>query len=146
MDREIKSLLEQKLDLMENLLNMTESISEIIKKDDTEELLKVLKARQQVVDDIDLLDNKLLKFFKDDAYSLMKYVFNSSDLQTAHDNIASLVIQIKEIDDKNLKIIKTLFSKLKQDIAKLKQTENALKGYGIVGTDSRDGAFIDTKR
>ncbi|NLZ53149.1 MAG: hypothetical protein GX892_08385 [Thermoanaerobacteraceae bacterium] len=76
----------------------------------------------------------------------MKYVFNSSDLQTAHDNIASLVIQIKEIDDKNLKIIKTLFSKLKQDIAKLKQTENALKGYGIVGTDSRDGAFIDTKR
>lgn len=147
MDREIKSLLEQKLDLMENLLNITQSISEIIKKEDTEELLKVLKTRQQVMDDIDLLDNKLLKFFKNDAYALIKYILNSdSKLQVTYDNILSLIKKIKRLDDANLEGTKTLFSKLKQDITALKQTETALKGYGIIGTSNRDGAFIDTKK
>jgi hypothetical protein len=54
--------------------------------------------------------------------------------------------KIRELDDKNMKVTQELFSKLKEDISKLKQAENALKGYGIIGTSSRDGAFIDTKK
>jgi len=147
MDREINSSLEQKLDKMENLLNITQSISEIIKKEDTEELLKVFKTRQQVMDDIDLLDKKLLKFFKNDAYTFKKHILKSdSKLKVTYDNILSLTKKIKGLDDANLESTKTLFSNLKQDITALKQTETALKGYGIIGTNNRDGAFIDTKK
>jgi len=146
MDREIIILLEQKLDIMKELLNITQSISEIIKKDDTEELLKVFKSRQQLMEAIDLLDSKLLKFFKDDKDALIKYLTSDIKIRAVYDNVLSLIKEIKEIDDANLESIKNAFSKIKEDISTLRQAETALKGYGVLGTTIRNGAFIDTKK
>jgi len=146
MEETVKNLLEQKLNVMENLLNITQRISEIIKREDTEELLIALNDRQQLINNIDQIDTKLLNFFNDDISGLIKYTLGDCKLRAVHNNILSLLKKIKEIDDINLDGIKALFSKLKEDICKLRQTETALKGYGIIGAGSRDGAFIDTKK
>ena len=146
MEETVKSLLEQKLNVMENLLNITQRISEIIKREDTEELLIALNDRQQLINNIDQIDTKLLNFFNDDISGFIKYTLGDCKLRAVHNNILSLLKKIKEIDDINLDGIKALFSKLKEDICKLKQTETALKGYGIIGAGNRDGAFIDTKK
>ncbi len=147
MDKEVKGLLEKKLNKMKKLFNVTESISDAARQEDAEELLKFLKSRQQLMDDIDQIDGQLLNFFNDDAKALIKFVLNGdNEIQVIHNNIMSQLKKIKELDDKNLEDIKALFSKLKQDIHNLKRTETALKGYGIIGTGSQDGAFIDTKK
>lgn len=146
MEETVKSLLEQKLNVMENLLNITQRISDIIKREDTEELLIALNDRQQLINNIDQIDTKLLNFFNDDISGFIKYTLGDCKLRAVHNNILSLLKKIKEIDDINLDGIKALFSKLKEDICKLRQTETALKGYGIIGAGSRDGAFIDTKK
>jgi len=146
MKETVKSLLEQKLNMMENLLNITQRISEIIKREDTEELLIALNDRQQLINNIDQIDTKLLNFFNDDISGFIKYTLGDCKLRAVHNDILSLLKKIKEIDDINLDGIKALFSKLKEDICKLKQTETALKGYGIIGAGNRDGAFIDTKK
>ena len=146
MEETVKSLLEQKLNVMENLLNITQRISDIIKREDTEELLIALNDRQQLINNIDQIDTKLLNFFNDDISGFIKYTLGDCKLRAVHNDILSLLKKIKEIDDINLDGIKALFSKLKEDICKLRQTETALKGYGIIGAGSRDGAFIDTKK
>lgn len=146
MEETVKSLLEQKLNVMENLLNITQRISDIIKREDTEELLIALNDRQQLINNIDKIDTKLLNFFNDDISGFIKYTLGDCKLRAVHNDILSLLKKIKEIDDINLDGIKALFSKLKEDICKLRQTETALKGYGIIGAGSRDGAFIDTKK
>ena len=146
MKETVKSLLEQKLNMMENLLNITQRISEIIKREDTEELLIALNDRQQLINNIDQIDTKLLNFFNDDISGFIKYTLGDCKLRAVHNDILSLLKKIKEIDDINLDGIKALFSKLKEDICKLRQTETALKGYGIIGAGNRDGAFIDTKK
>lgn len=146
MDREITSLLEQKLDKINELLKVTKSISDIIKKEDIEELLKLFKDRQQLMDDIDHIDGKLLTFFKDDKNALVKHINSDGQLKAINDSVLSLVTRIKALDDANLEGVKNLFAKLKEDIAAFRQTETALKGYGLLGTSNRDGAFIDTKK
>ena len=146
MEETVKNLLEQKLNVMENLLNITQRISDIIKREDTEELLIALNDRQQLINNIDKIDTKLLNFFNDDISGFIKYTLGDCKLRAVHNDILSLLKKIKEIDDINLDGIKALFSKLKEDICKLRQTETALKGYGIIGAGSRDGAFIDTKK
>ena len=147
MDREIKSLLEQKLEVMKKMLDVTKSISEVIKKDDAEELLKILSGKQQLIEEVDQIDGKLLKFFGDDKDALIKFLHSDSQAKAVNDSIVSTIKEIKALDDANLESIKNTFSKLKEDIATLKQTESALKGYGFIGgTGSRGGAFIDTKK
>lgn len=146
MDKEVKGLLEKKLNKMKKLFNVTESISDAAQQEDAEELLKFLKSRQQLINNIDKIDTKLLNFFNDDISGFIKYTLGDCKLRAVHNDILSLLKKIKEIDDINLDGIKALFSKLKEDICKLRQTETALKGYGIIGAGSRDGAFIDTKK
>ncbi|MGB4632071.1 MAG: flagellar protein FlgN, partial [Tepidanaerobacteraceae bacterium] len=71
---------------------------------------------------------------------------SDGQLKAINDSVLSLVTRIKAVDDANLEGVKNLFAKLKEDIAAFRQTETALKGYGLLGTSNRDGAFIDTKK
>lgn len=147
MDKEIKRLLASKLNKMEDLYKYTQNISDTLEKQDTEELLKILNNRLRVMEDIDSIDGELLSFFEGDINALTKYIINGGcELKESYNNIAASIKKIQEIDDRNLTSARELFSNLKEDIGNLRQAENALKGYGIIGKSSRDGAFIDTKK
>lgn len=147
MEKEIEGLLASKLEKLENLFKHTQNIAHILEEEDTEELLKILSLRQLLMEDIDSIDSRLLSFFEGDLNAFTKYITDGSrGLKDIHKNIATLLKKTQELDDKNITGAKELFSKLKGDINSLKQAENALKGYGIIGTGSHDGAFIDTKK
>ena len=147
MEKEIERLLASKLEKLENLLEYTQNISDTLEEEHTEELLKILSLRQLLMEDIDSIDSRLLSFFEGDLNAFTKYITDGSyKLRDIYKSIVTLLKKTQELDDKNITGAQELFSRLKGDINSLKQAENALKGYGIIGTSSRDGAFIDTKK
>lgn len=147
MEQEIKRLLLGKLEKIENLYEHTQNIHEILEDEDTEKLLELSNARQQVMDDVDYIDSQLLSFFNGDFNVFLKYIVNSDkELINIHNNILTLLQEIQEQDDKNIISTRKLFKQIKGDISHLKQASHALKGYGIIGKSPRDGAFIDTKK
>lgn len=147
MEKEIKPLLLKKLEKMENLLKLTQSIAETLKKEDTEELLKILNARQKLMAEIDLLDSRVLSCFNADKTALIKFISNDSgELKANYNNIKALIEKTKELDDANLESINSLFAELTEDMKNLKQAENAMKGYGFYKQDDFSGAFINTMK
>ncbi|MGI5858999.1 MAG: flagellar export chaperone FlgN [Tepidanaerobacteraceae bacterium] len=146
MEKEVKRLLESKLEKIEDLYKYTQDISDALEEENTEVLITVLSSRQRLMEDIDSIDSRLLSFFNGNFDELTNVINSSHKLKEIYNDITVSLKKIRELDDKNMKVTQELFSKLKEDISKLKQAENALKGYGIIGTSSRDGAFIDTKK
>jgi mevalonate kinase len=147
MEKEIKKLLASKLEKIEDLDKHTQKISDALEAENTEELLKILSVRQRLMEEIDFIDSRLLSFFEGDIDVFTKYINDGDrELKEIYNDIAVSLKKTREFDDKNMRAAQELHSKLKEDMSKLKQTENALKGYGIIGTSSSDGAFIDTKK
>ncbi|WP_296972206.1 flagellar export chaperone FlgN [Tepidanaerobacter sp. EBM-38] len=147
MDKDIAGLLKSKLEKLETLYKYTQNISDALKKDDTEELLKILNSRQRLMEEVDSLDCQLLSFFEGNIDAFKEYVADDNKiLKAVYDNIGVFLKKIQQLDAENTAVMQKLFSKLKDDISNLKQAENALKGYGIIGKSARDGAFIDTKK
>ena len=147
MEKEIKRLLASKLEKIEDLDKHTQKISDALEAENTEELLKILSIRQQLMEEIDSIDSRLLSFFEGDIDVFTKYINDGDrELKEIYNDIAVSLKKTREFDDKNMRAAQELHSKLKEDMSKLKQTENALKGYGIIGTSSSDGAIIDTKK
>jgi len=147
MEKEIKPLLFMKHKKMENLLEFTQEISDTLKRKDTEELLKVLSARQQLMEEINLLDSRVLSYCNGDKILFSNIILNGSqELKEIHDSTKALLEKIKSVDDANLSGIKSLFAELKEDMKNLKQAESAMKGYGFYRSGGSSGAFIDTKK
>ncbi len=147
MEKEIKRLLASKLEKIEDLDKHTQKISDALEAENTEELLKILSIRQQLMEEIDSIDSRLLSFFEGNINIFAKYINDGDrELKEIYNDIAVSLKKTRELDSENIRDAQELFTKLKEDISNLKQTENALKGYGIIGTSFRDGAFIDTKK
>ena len=147
MEKEIKGLLQSKLEKIQNMNQHTQSIYESLEKEDTNKLVEILKIRQQLMAEIDSIDSQLLSLFKGDFEEFLKYISSQNkELKKIYSDTATLIKKIKVLDDKNSTSARELLSKIRGDIGNLKQAKNALKGYGIIGKSSNDGAFIDTKK
>lgn len=147
MENEIKRLLLSKLEKIENFYEHTQNIHKTLEEEDTEKLLGLFNARQQLIEDIDQIDSRLLLFFDGNFNELSKYIIKGDEaLIKIYNNILTFLKKIRKYDDENIIGTRKLLSKIKGDISHLKQAGNALKGYGIIGKSSHDGAFIDTKK
>ena len=74
MEKEIKRLLASKLEKIEDLDKHTQKISDALEAENTEELLKILSIRQQLMEEIDFIDSRLLSFFEGDIDVFTKYI------------------------------------------------------------------------
>ncbi len=147
MENQIKKLLEEKLEKVRVFDTQTRKVSDALAKKDIQGLFKILDYRQELIKDIDIVDTKLLAFFKENVDSFKTYISrSSSELKKTHSNTEALLRKVQALDEKNKETANGLFAKLKNDMENLRKTENALKGYGIIGKRSDDGAFIDTKK
>lgn len=148
MEKDVLKLLEDKLNYMEKLYDSTEEISGALQKDDAEGLLNVISDRQQLISEISLTDSRLSALFKGDIAAMKEYILNSSDSKTRqlYNAIGEWLRKIKKLDDENRSSIEKMFLKLKDDLENLNSMKSALKGYGVIGKASHNGAFIDTKK
>ncbi|HHX24779.1 MAG TPA: flagellar protein FlgN [Thermoanaerobacterales bacterium] len=147
MSNEIRSLLQEKLDKIKCFYKCTQDITRAIEEEDSEKLLELLKNRQEIIKEIEIVDNNLHSLFNGDFHVFLKKILQcNGEIKKVYNNILKFLNKIQEMDEKNLVRIKELFTKINEDISHLKQTGNALKGYGFIGKASYDGAFIDTKK
>lgn len=147
MKKKIKDLLKSKLKLIQDFQKYTDGLTGVLKEGDTQKLLEVLNMRQQLIKKIDSIDSELLSFFDGDFNNYTKHIVTSEgELKKIHEDIVVILKKIRKSDDESIKGIQKLHSELKEDIYKLREAENALKGYGFMGKSLSDGAFIDTKK
>jgi len=147
MEKEIRPLFLEKLEKVENMLKLTQEISDALEKKDSDELLKILNARQKLMKEIDLLDSRVFSYFNGDKKALMSFISEGNqEIKKTYDSIGAILKKIKALDDVNINGIKSLFDESKEDMKNLKQAETAMKGYGFYRAGGSGGAFIDTKK
>lgn len=136
-----KEILIKKCNITKKIYTCTKEINKAIDKKDTQKILELLDARQNLINESNKIDSNI-KNIK----NLVRQA--EDDLQTKKilDEINTILKYIKDIDDENRKKSSHFTGILKEKISDLKQTGNAMKGYGIIGGGTTsEGAFIDTK-
>ncbi|MDI3481904.1 MAG: hypothetical protein PWQ97_1559 [Tepidanaerobacteraceae bacterium] len=147
MDNDLKMLLSSKKNILEEIKQTTCEIGKAFEEEDIEQALKLLKLRKKQMDEVDGLDGKALSACSGDSATLLRNIETDGELKNIFEDIRVILKEIKEKDGENIKKAEMLKAQLSGDIADLKHTKRALKGYGVIETrQSRFGAFIDTKK
>jgi DNA repair ATPase RecN len=143
----IVRLLCKKRDVLGIILRHTIDISKVLDDKDTGKLEDILNLRQQAIEESDKIDEELSASYDGDIKELIqKITVSCGQLNDIYKEIAACLNDIKQQDHKNLTKANEVCSKISSDISKLKQTGNAMRGYGLIGGQTDGGAFIDTKK
>lgn len=133
-----KEILIKKCDITKKIYTCTKEINKAIDKKDTQEILELLELRQNFINESNKIDSEIKKFIKEAE--------DDSKIRKILDKINTVLRKIKDIDDENRRKSSHFTDTIKGKISDLKQTGNAMKGYGIIGKGTAsEGAFIDTK-
>lgn len=147
-------LSEGKLFLIKQLLTLTETQSEILEKQQTSKLDRILKQKQDIMKRIDTLDEEFV-----DKYDLLKkdsYIDNIESLQLEGKenlkllqdkigHIKDITGKIKKIDNINAEKLKQNMESVKNELKKVKYGKKVAKGYG----EKKIGGysiFVDKKK
>lgn len=144
---DLKMLLSSKKSTLEEIKETTEKIGKAFEQKDVEQALKLLKLRKQQMDRVNDLDGKAMSACSGDSAVLLRSIEKDEELKRFFEAIRVILKGIKEKDDENIKKARELQLQLSDDIANLKHTGRALRGYGAIESRSSGfGAFIDTKK
>ncbi len=140
-------LLCNKRDVLGVILRHTIDISKVMDDRDTGRLGEILNLRQQAIEESDKIDEELSALFNGDLKELLQIITDSGgQLNDVFKEIEACLNDIKQHDRKNLIKADEVYHKILSDISKLKQTGNAMRGYGFIRGQTDSGAFIDTKK
>lgn len=138
--------LNEKKKVLYEIYKYTEDISKALESQEIEKTVELFQHRQQLIEKLNYITQKIEE---NTGSSLKKLLEDRSkeDNQEVIDEIAFLLKKIKTLDDDNKIKMDLLKTSITEEITKIKQTGNAMKGYGIIGDrPSSEGAFIDMKR
>lgn len=137
-----KDILIKKRDITKQILQSTKKINKAIEEEDAQKITRLLETRQKLIEDSERVDVDL-----ENLKISTEQVRDNPEIVKIIDEIVRLLENIKEIDDDNIKRASQFAESIKAKITELKQTGNAMKGYGIIkkGATS-EGAFIDMKK
>lgn len=144
--KQLTGLLARKHEKIKQMMGFTQDIREVLKLEDTQKLVELFELRQQLMDEVDVLDEKLGSLFAKDMSKLLKAIEDNDEAKKIHNGLMEDLKKMQELDKENLQKAKTMKAHIAEDISGLKKAETAMKGYGFIGTTSGDGAFIDTKK
>ncbi len=122
-DLNLNNLLEDKKTFLLEILNLTKSQTIAIKQEKIEELESILDKKSIIIEKIDDLDYK----FKD---CLGDNKIEDKVLLSSIDEIKIILIDIKEIDDKNNENLSYAMANMKEDLKDVRQGQRAMKNYG----------------
>ena len=122
-DLNLNNLLEDKKTFLLEILNLTKSQTIAIKQEKIEELESILDKKSIIIEKIDDLDYK----FKD---CLGDNKIEDKVLLSSIDEIKIILIDIKEIDDKNNENLSYAMPNMKEDLKDVRQGQRAMKNYG----------------
>jgi hypothetical protein len=143
----LKGLLHKKNEMLKDMFEHTLNISTALEKNDIEQVLMILRLRQQEMEIIDEIDKKILSSFAGDFTVLWENIKNDEELKIIYSEIQSILKKIKAQDDENMEKARKEKLKLSDDIKSVRHTGQAMRGYGVIdGRSPNFGAFIDTKK
>ncbi|MGI6485466.1 MAG: flagellar protein FlgN [Tepidanaerobacteraceae bacterium] len=146
-ENEIYGLMQKKLDCLKTILGHTATVSELLDLGDTGGLEVTLDMRQREIDESDKIDRELSVLHNRDLNVFIKNMAGRRDrLGHIYEEIVTCLNEISQLENENICKAGKLMVQISDYISKLKQTSNAMKGYGIIGSHPNDGAFIDTKK
>lgn len=135
-------LLKKKKLLLGKIYRLTVEQNKVLQEellDDTllESLENIIRQKQQHMDEIDKLDEKLKS---------IRGSCSPVQTESMHEEINSLLKKIRELDILNSKLALKHQEKLKAKIDELQQNKKGALAYHSSGGRLREGAFIDSKK
>lgn len=149
---ELISLSREKNQLINEMYNFTKVQKEEIKKEDMDNLNKILDNKDNLIKEINKLDRTFLTIFsqikKDenieniDELDVQLYP-NLKELKDIVTEISSTLVAISLLDEENNNNIKKKIEETKMELRKVKDGQRAYKGYNVPMTGS---ILIDEKK
>lgn len=149
---ELISLSREKNQLINEMYNFTKGQKEEIKKEDMDNLNKILDNKDNLIKEINKLDRTFLTIFsqikKDenieniDELDVQLYP-NLKELKDIVTEISSTLVAISLLDEENNNNIKKKIEETKMELRKVKDGQRAYKGYNVPMTGS---ILIDEKK
>jgi len=134
------------------LLELTKRQESIIDEDKLDELVNILKEKEEIMEKVDDLDSHFIRLFvqlkeeeKIDSFEKLpieKYA-NAKELKALVNEINNIVNNLTILDKNNIAKMKASIEKTKTDLKNVKLSIRANKGYGIGDVGS---VFIDEKK
>lgn len=137
-----KEILINKRNITREILECTIKMNKAIEQKDTQKITQLVNIKQKLIKKSEKIDVNI-KNIK----TFIKQIKDDQEMAKVLDEITKLFGEIRKIDNDNIKKSGQLAENIKTKISDLKQTGNAMRGYGIIGNSTTsEGAFIDMKQ
>lgn len=152
--RKTIGLTARKKDLIKEILQLTVGQAKLLGAGQAQELLPLIKQRQEYIDDITVIDAELLQVEAKilDACGITswpagKTVCNSDwqKIEGLRRDIQALLRETQSLDKRNRQAISKKCGELKISIKSLRDRKVSLKAYHVTDLQP-DGYFIDNKK
>lgn len=155
----LNDLLTQKYNLLENMLDITKLQSQAIVEDDVDELDKLIRGKQTIINNIDRLDEKFNEVFYElknksgvdgncDSSDILGYLdkAESEKLKTNTGKILSIINEIIELEKENNKKLHNSMDHYRNQMKNINVGKKALSVYNKPYSASSPAYFIDKKK
>jgi uncharacterized coiled-coil protein SlyX len=145
---------DRKKRLAEGILNITAEQSKLLTPEKVEELLTAIDRKQELIDEINLIDVEVLPLEKEISSlsavmvcdELNKRVFEKrKEIDSQIQKIVLLFKETSKLEKENLSKMSTEHKKLKKNIEMLHTKRGTVKAYNMHAVQS-DGYFVDKKK
>lgn len=147
----------KKCDLLSQMLELTQNQTEVIKSEDTDELLAIIDAKQKKIDEINTLDEifnaelqklkGLLKVESLDEVSREKLIVDSIFLNRLKDVIKDIVLlseKIAEVEKVNNESANAVYKELSEKIKDINKGKKLKSAY--TGNNDTSAVYFDKKK
>ncbi len=145
---------DRKKGLAEKILNITAEQSKLLTPEKAEELLRAIDRKQELINDINLIDAEVLPLEKDISCIIVmplcdevnKDVFEKrKEINSQMQKIVSLFKETRKLEKENLSKMSIEYQKLKKKIEMLHTKRGTVKAYNAPAVQS-GGYFVDKKK
>lgn len=145
----------KKLNIVNEILDLTKIQSEIINEDSAEKLNKLIDLKQQQIDLIGELDEAFEVYYLRMKSVLgvqsieeinMTQLEGTAELKQIISDISNTSTQIEKLEIDNKNKVQAVLDKLASEIRRVKQHKMVNNGYNVVSKIEKPSYFIDKKK